>query len=431
MKMMKSLLSMTAIACGAMAVVSCSKSSDSAPGNLSDYQTQVYNHAFANEFGTPAANQNWGFEPITMVNATEPMGSSEYFASEGVSAPTRAVASEVKAVTPKKYMTKEELLSQEEATCYFWLRIDNKIVLQEKQGVQINTKDAYYPRNGEQLVYGVRDQRFNTDNEGRIKIAAWQALGLTENSKGLSYASVDQPIPESIFAKVPSFETMALHVPDAKKIELAGSVEAFMTNYKIFWYVAKWQPNDTWCIHVDGVVVPKTQITVNVPEYKKRIIVEDLRGNITANSKVSGSDFDFNDVVFDAVTWNLGGKQHMKIILRAAGGRMPIYIYGKEVHEDVGYMFNTSNPNYDYAKVLIEDEIIGTGDAATFDFNSIPVEIEVDGVKTAAGSDLGKAPEKIAVDLDYKWCKERQNIKDVYPKFIDYVGDKTIDKWWK
>ena len=93
-------------------------------------------------------------------------------------------------------------------------------------------------------------------------------------------------------------------------------------------------------------------------------------------------------------------------------------------------MFNTENPDYEYSKVIVEDQIISEN-ASTFDFNSIPVEVEIDGVRTAAGSNIGEAPEKIAVGLDYQWCPERQNIKTVYPRFTNYVSDKTIGNWWK
>ena len=80
--------------------------------------------------------------------------------------------------------------------------------------------------------------------------------------------------------------------------------------------------------------------------------------------------------------------------------------------------------------VLVQDSIIAN-DASTFDFNSIPVEVVVNGKTIAAGSNIGQAPEKIAVDLDYKWCKERMNIKDVYPAFLEYVADKANTNWWK
>ena len=44
---------------------------------------------------------------------------------------------------------------------------------------------------------------------------------------------------------------------------------------------------------------------------------------------------------------------------------------------------------------------------------------------------IGEAPEKIAVGVDFKWCKEKQNIKDVYGSFVDYVADKSKTNWWK
>ena len=430
MKRVNFIASVAAVACGAMVAASCS-SSDSGftQDDKKQMQTEVYENAFKQEFGTPASNHDWGFGSFQMVEATTPEGSPAIVETAAAGAPRRAVAESVKGISPVKYNSKEDVLGRETVKAYFYLRVDNKIVLQETNGAQFNPAQNYYPTQGLDLGNGVKDSQCSSDNQGEVIVAKWQQLGLIDDSHGLCYSSADQPVPNEIFAQCPSFETMALHIPDAAKIEIAGSIDNFYANYKIFWYVAKWQTNDRF-FHVDGVLVPKDQITVNIPEYKKRIIVEDLKGNINSGTQVNGSDFDFNDVVFDAITWNIGGKNHLKIILRAAGGRNPIYVAGKEIHEGVGYMFNTENPDYEYSKVIVEDQIISEN-ASTFDFNSIPVEVEIDGVRTAAGSNIGEAPEKIAVGLDYKWCPERQNIKTVYPRFTNYVSDKTIGNWWK
>lgn len=419
------------IAFGAIVLESCSNSLGDAPSDLKDYQSQVYSKAFAEEFGNPASNQNWGFGSFALTPVTVPEGSPLYVEDESSSrAATRAVASEVKKINPHKYQKKEDVFADKTAYAYFYLRIDNKIQSKELQGVQGLPTNDYYPKDAD-LGNGVKDGRFSTDNEGAIYTDVFSSILTVDNNSGMSYATNNLPIPDELFAKEPSFETMANHVPDAEKIKLAGSVEAFNSdNFKIFWYVAKWQGSDK-VIHVDGVLVPKDQITVNVPEYKKRIIVEDLKGNITVNTKVSTSDFDYNDVVFDAITWNLNGQNHLKIIVRAAGGQMPIYVAGKEIHQGgVGYMFNTSNPDYNFASVLVEDSIISSN-ASTFDFNSIPVEVEANGERLVAGSNIGQAPEKIAVDLDYKWCREKESIKTKYPRFIEYVGNKDITDWWK
>ena len=93
-------------------------------------------------------------------------------------------------------------------------------------------------------------------------------------------------------------------------------------------------------------------------------------------------------------------------------------------------MFNTYNPDYKFGKVLVQDSIISTN-AKSFDFSSIPVEIEINGKRVAAGSNIGQAPEKIAVGMDYKWCKEKMSIKNVYEHFTDYVGNKSMTGWWK
>ena len=410
-----------------MIVAGCSKSDDGY--SLGEMQTKVYNDAFKEEFGTPAANHDWGFGSFQMVDATVTDGSWTVGGEAEARGLTRAVAETVNRVNAVKYNSREDLYASEADTAYFYLRIDNKIVLQELNGVSNNNENDYFPKEMT-LATGARDGKYSTDNQGSINVAEWQKLGLIDDANGVTYASADQPIPDAVLKNAPSFETMAAHVPDDNKIRLAGSVEAFNSqNYKIFWYVVKWQASDK-LIHVDGVLVPKTQITVNVPEYKKRIIVEDLKGNINATTKVKSSDFDFNDAVFDAVTWNINGKNHLKIILRAAGGEMPIYVAGKEIHDGIGYMFNTKDPDYEYGKVIVEDSIIGEA-AETFDFNSIPVEVMVGKTRVAAGSNIGEAPEKIAVGLDYKWCKERENIKEVYTRFVDYVGNKSLTNWWK
>lgn len=428
MKQLRHLTSFMAIACGAIVMVSCSKTTDIFNDtNSLENKTKAFNEAFVEQFGAPASNHDWGFSNLAIESVIESEGSWAYTSTV---VPKRAVALSVTPVTKKTYDSKETLLKETSATCYFYLKIDNKIIAQETVGVQYNPRESFYPLDRD-LGNGVIDNCFNTDNEGKVNVAKWKALGLIDDNHGLSFATINKAIPENIFDMMPSFDAMIKHVPDADKIKLAGSVEKLNSdNYKIFYYVCKYQASDK-VIHVDGVLVPKDQITVNIPEYKKRIIVEDLKGNINATTKIKESDFDYNDVVFDAITWqDVNKKNHLKVIVRAAGGTLPIYVKGKEIHEGIGYMFNTSNPDYEYGYELIDDEIIGEN-ASSFNFNNIPVEVEVDGTRVAAGANIGEAPEKIAVGLDYKWCQEKNNIKNIYPKFSLYVTDKTITDWYK
>lgn len=417
-----------AVACGAMMMVSCSKTDDFGSVDIKQMQNDVYNSAFNQEFGVPAADHDWGFSDFSMIPVRIPEGSPRYM-EEFASARTRAVASSVTGVSPVKYTSQDEFLKQTTATAYFFLRIDNNIVVQEKNGVLSNPAEEYYPKPGLELSNTLKDKQYQVDNQGSINMAEYKKLALVKNNKGVTFATDSDPIPDAVF-NAPSFETMALHVPDEQKVNIAGSVEKFNSeNYKIFWYVSKWQSGDQ-IVHVDGILVPKNQITVNIPEYKKRIIVEDLKGNINVDTKVSGSDFDFNDAVFDVVTWKRDNVNHLKIILRAAGGTLPIYVNGVEIHQGVGFMYNTgADRNFEFGKTIYEGTM--DDDAETFNFKSIPVVVEVNGVPVTAAANIGEAPEKIAVDVDYEWCEEYKNIKDIYTGFTKYVADRTKTGWYK
>lgn len=431
--------SIVALSFGGLVLASCSHEDGDGISSMEEYKAQVYNKAFAEEFGTPAEDHNWGFASLTMAPASIYSDSYEFFNR----AITRAEAENVTSVNSVTYNTFNDVMKNETAKCYYYLKIDNRIVLQEQHQVMSNPSADFFPKDIKLNNNTVQDYLFSTDNEGEIYTKVFDKIANVRDG-GVSYATSSDPIPAELFKKAPSFETMALHVPDATKIKIAGSVEKFDKDYKIFWYVAKWQGNGDKKIHVDGVVVPKDQITINVPEYKKRIIVEDLKGNISENTQVKSSDFDFNDVVFDAIVWSIfndktkENETHLKVLVRAAGGLLPIYVAGKEVHQGgVGYMFNTSNPNYEFKSELIKDSIIARtpaiapNESFSFDFNSIPVEIVVNGQKVVAGANIGEAPEKIAVGLDYKWCKETMSVKDVYDGFKLYIKDKTKTDWYK
>ena len=155
--------------------------------------------------------------------------------------------------------------------------------------------------------------------------------------------------------------------------------------------------------------------------YKKRIICEDL-GLI--------GDFDFNDVVFDALIKD--GKTYIRIL--AAGGTMELSVAGYEVHElfgvPVSTMVNTNNGTV--RKDPVEFEIPYEYDS----YNAIPVIVKANtGANVYTTYELktkiGSAPQKIAVGTDFQWCNERESIETKYPSFKTYVGDPTLSDWWK
>lgn len=163
----------------------------------------------------------------------------------------------------------------------------------------------------------------------------------------------------------------------------------------------------------------------------KRIIAEDLAAD-------EGSDFDYNDVVFDATLANEwvaslnANKLVAHITLRAAGGTMPLYVADKEVHQlfgvDCGTMVNTGRTSRPYVQFTT---VIGDADwSNTKTIKDIPIKVITNNGEIYLGSNKGEASEKLCVDKSYVWCSERQPIQEKYPKFPRFVTDRTV-KWYE
>ena len=151
-----------------------------------------------------------------------------------------------------------------------------------------------------------------------------------------------------------------------------------------------------------------------------RVIAEDL-------SVDEKSDFDFNDVVFDVKFNYPEGKT--TIILQAAGGTLPLYIAGKEVHGLFGVSETTMvNTGSGVSKAPFTFEIEGT---YSYNAINIPIEVFKDGGKIALTAERGKVASKIAVGSTYEWCSERQDIEKKYPAFGKYVKNEVGDDWWQ
>lgn len=178
-------------------------------------------------------------------------------------------------------------------------------------------------------------------------------------------------------------------------------------------------------------------VRISPAEFKgaKRIVAEDLAAN--------ESDFDYNDVVFDATitkeqipSMNYALKYVAHVTLRAAGGTMPLYIGNKEVHAlfgvDTGTMVNTENGT---AKKPVASFTQILGDAnhdnvMAYSIKDIPVKVLTNNGEITLESNVGQASEKLCVSTSYLWCKEREPIQEKYPKFPRFVTDRTI-KWYE
>ena len=188
-----------------------------------------------------------------------------------------------------------------------------------------------------------------------------------------------------------------------------------------------------------------------------RVIAEDL-------SASQRSDFDFNDVVFDVYwTYTPGSAkeaQTVKVIVRAAGGELPIFIGNVdnklEIHklfENVNdksrgitskTMMNTYTGNHYYYKpdgsvnenayicpeVLVENNW-WNGSSIQSIAKSIKIYVRKSGTDYELTAEKGEAACKIAVGTDYEWCDEREDINEKYNgNFEKYVKGQIADYEW-
>lgn len=165
-----------------------------------------------------------------------------------------------------------------------------------------------------------------------------------------------------------------------------------------------------------------------------RIIAEDLTVG-------ENSDFDFNDVVFDVIE---GGTV---LRLRAAGGELPLWVAGHEVHAAFAEKYpndgitrttliNTGwkGSTLDYNNYYVDISSGGTYSTPE-EANNIVVQVEKKGQTITLEAKRAKVASKVCVGPDYKWCAEREDIDAKYHKadgtklFQQYVIGNLGDDW--
>ena len=136
------------------------------------------------------------------------------------------------------------------------------------------------------------------------------------------------------------------------------------------------------------------------------------------------SDFDFNDIVFDAKRYYNGT---IKITIRAAGGKLPISVAGEEV--TLGQMTNTGvNENTTLQEIVVQPK---DGKPVYASIRDIPVVVTpgADAVPYELKTTNGKAPQKICCPINTHWAEEYVGIDDAYTKFADWVRTNDSQEW--
>ena len=159
-----------------------------------------------------------------------------------------------------------------------------------------------------------------------------------------------------------------------------------------------------------------------------RIIAEDLHAN-------AGSDFDFNDVVFDV---HFTSSTTATVTIIAAGGTLPLTVDGHEVHglfgKSTDTMINTNaentvDPNDPDGKML--KGYNSNGYHPSFEVTGIDsrnrgndIEVRVKGTLLTATK--GQPAAKVGVKPGFVYCNELVPIETPYPRFATWVQQSNV-----
>ena len=190
----------------------------------------------------------------------------------------------------------------------------------------------------------------------------------------------------------------------------------------------------------DWIVTLTEAKTGNTPppsDWDIRIIAEDLNAQASDSEATDdwsvGSDWDFNDVVFD-VKFTSETTANVKIV--GAGGVYPLFVAGHEAHQALGQSGPDSEGRY---------KIQNSGTSTPFEVTGIDKtkngkDIQVTVVrKSSSGEEIiselkaevGKPAAKIGVDPKFEPCAERQDIRSKYRLFSDWVQGNITGAWYQ
>ena len=155
------------------------------------------------------------------------------------------------------------------------------------------------------------------------------------------------------------------------------------------------------------------------PNPNIRIIAEDL-------SAREGSDFDFNDVVFD-VTFTSDNTADITLI--AAGGTLPLTVAGQEVHSKFGVNTDVMvNTGAGPTKAPVTFSIGGIDRSQNG--RDIEIVVQKNGAPCVLTAEMGVPASKIGVPPTFDYCSERQDISKKYPLFSTWVQNGPNVVWW-
>ena len=401
-------------------------------------QKQDFVQTFERTFGKPASNQDWGFDGVIIVDLTSKASTRGHNVNRNE--------------WEGKFILPPNVTEAEENAVLAELR---KSTVDRDKNLTINWTDFFvyqvhkgtdtYNTHENKSMDAVASDKMNHLQCGSGTVGAdgkqsgfWEHINDFNN--GSHTSSWGNIIGATLMVNSSSLNFAYHNATDSKYHDTYTVIDGATIGYDGFYYICfdflangdNEQPAnknmgvDRNYNYEDWIV----RISPATFKAAKRIIAEDLAAD--------ESDFDYNDVVFDATLANewLASENANKLVahitLRAAGGTMPLYVADKEVHElfgvDTGTMVNTGRVSRPYVQFTA---IIGEPDwSNTKTIKDIPIKVVTNNGEIFLQSNKGEPSEKLCVDNTYVWCSERQPIQDKYPEFPRYVTDRNV-QWYQ
>ena len=401
-----------------------------------------YENAFIQKFGEPAPDQTWGFGSADANNGG---------VAQGAATRTANTNSNQWANT---YNVPAEITDAERKYVMDWFETHTKA-----EGEPLDVKNYFIQH------VGYSDDQYTVNNNVYEKFENNQEIFRTEtstvNSKNqmdFIYANLNADGSER--DHVNNFNAGSGNIILMENSETKygfgfhdswGSIDNYVTqNYFMAeidvpgvgkgWYVGlDYQTKKTtWNGHtqqnyVSAFLQPDGKYTDRVLKIVPAILKGDIRIIAEDLSASEGSDFDFNDVVFD-VKYGYPEENKTTIILQAAGGKLPLCIgvldKDHEVHNLFGVSLNTMVNTEDWTAHKDPVPFIIDGQYGSWNINNLPIWVQKGSDWVLLTAHKGKAASKIAVSTDYKWVKELKDISNASKNFDTYVTNCTPE-WWK
>ena len=392
-------------------ITGCSKKEYEAP-TQEELVTRAYNEAFVRTFGEPAADQDWGFETIGIVTSTRgaETNSNQWGTNENNGKYKDVLKKdEIPAITSQELADVLAVFNEPGEETYTALIDWSTFFVQ-----QVWKGTASHPTNapGQSVVGGNQmdwlcafDPSTNSDDHVNNFNNANGSVMLMMNSSTRRFGYKSSSDNGHVFYYFRMEQINGMYY-----VGFDFSAEGQNPNEQ----VARDLIYNDWIVKIvpgQGYSTPKPNI---------RVIAEDL-------SASEGSDFDFNDVVFD-VTFTSSSTADITLI--AAGGTLPLTVAGQEVHEKFGvHTDQMVNTGAGPTKAPVTFSISGIDRAQ----NGKDIEIAVlkNGTRCVLQAQKGVPASKIGVPTTFSFCSERQGISEKYPLFSTWVQNGSYVVWWE